>query len=492
MYLNINIKSPEVEIRESRLNSITGFGGTARELCDKSKGGRLCDKSRSFSQCLGCSSGNALCMLVMIQDAVVINHAPIGCSADFSDFNFTNRVGQRKRNLPLKNANLLSTNLEEKDMIYGGADKLEATIREAYERFSPKAIFVTASCASGIIGDDVSGVTDEVEKDLGIPVVYVPCEGFKSRIWTTGFDAAYHALIRKIVKPPVEKKKDLINVINFWGSDIFTDLFGKIGLKPNYIVPFTTVADLEKISEAAATVQVCATLGTYLAAALEQEYGVPEVKAPPAYGLKGTDEWFRELGRLTGKEKEVEELIKSERERITPELEELRQKLKGKKVYVTAGAAHGHSLLALLRELDLEIAGAAIFHHDPCYDNRDERSDALSHVVQTYGDIKNYNVCNKQVFELVNVLNRLKPDVFVARHGGLSVWGAKLGIPTFLMGDEQFGLGYQGILNYGNKILDALASKEFVENIAAHSELPYTDWWMEQDPYTFLEGDLNE
>jgi nitrogenase molybdenum-iron protein alpha chain len=487
--VSINIKSPEVVIRESRLGSITGFGGTAKELCDKSGAGkRLCDRKRSFSQCLGCGSGNALCQLVMIQDAVVINHAPIGCSADFSDFNFTNRVGQRKRNLPLKNANLLSTNLEEKDTIYGGGKKLEATIREAYKRFNPKAIFVTASCASGIIGDDISEVTDRLEEEIGIPVAYVSCEGFRSKIWTTGFDAAYHAILRKIVKPPVKKQEDLINVINFWGSDIFTELFGKLGLRPNYIVPFATIEQLEKISEATATVQICPTLGTYLAAGLEQEYGVVEVKAPPAYGLKGTDDWFRELGRITGKEKEVEELIKSERERIAPELEELRSKLKGIKAYITAGAAHGHSLLALLNELGVEIVGAAIFHHDPCYDNGDDNSDGLKHVVETYGDVPNFNVCNKQPFELVNVLNKVKPDVFIARHGGMSVWGAKLGIPTFLIGDEQFGLGYQGLLNYGYKILDALSTKEFVKNIAAHSELPYTDWWLEQSPYTFLGG----
>ena len=490
--MGINIKTPEVEIREVRLGSITGFGGTAKELCNKSSGKRLCDRSRSFSQCLGCSSGNALCMVVMIQDVVVINHAPIGCSADFSDFNFTNRVGQRKRDLPLKNANLLSTNLEERDMIYGGGAKLEATIREAVERFHPKAIFVTASCASGIIGDDISGITDALEEEIGIPVAYVPCEGFRSKIWTTGFDASYHAILRKIVKPAIEKKKDLVNVINFWGSDIFTDLFARIGLKPNYIVPFSTIEQLEKISEAAATVQICATLGTYLAAGLEQEFGVPEVKSPPAYGLKGTDEWFRELGRLTGKEAEVEVLIKEERARIEPELKELREKLKGVSVYVTAGAAHGHSLLALLSELGMDVVGAAIFHHDPCYDNGDERSDSLIHLVDTYGDVKNFNICNKQNYELVNMLNRLKPDIFVARHGGMSVWGAKLGIPTFLMGDEQFGLGYQGLINYGNKILDTLATKEFVETIAAHSSLPYTDWWLNQDPYTFLEEEADE
>jgi nitrogenase molybdenum-iron protein alpha chain len=484
--LSINIKSPEIKIRETRLGSITGFFGNASQLCEMSKGKRLCDRKHSFSQCLGCSSGNALCQLVMIQDAVVINHAPLGCSADFSDFNFTNRVGQRKRNFKLRNARLLSTNLEEKDTIYGGGEKLKTTIEEAFNRFNPKAIFITASCASGIIGDDIETIAEDAEKKFKIPVVYIPCEGFKSKMWTTGFDAAYHGIIRKIVKPPVKKQKDLINVINFWGSDIFTDLFGKIGLRPNYIVPFSTIEQLQKMSEAAATVQICPTLGTYLAAALEQEYGVQEVKAPPAYGIKGTDEWFRELGRITGKEAEVEELIKSEKEKIYPELEKLRSRLKGKRAYITAGAAHGHSLMALLEDLGMKIVGASIFHHDPCYDNGAEAAKSLDHAINTYGDIENFSVCDKQAYELVNSLNRLKPDIFVARHGGMSIWGAKLGIPTFLMGDEQFGLGYQGLINYGKKVLDVLETPEFVKNIAAHAKFPYTDWWFKQRPDTFL------
>ncbi|MGD0818909.1 MAG: nitrogenase component 1, partial [Methanomassiliicoccales archaeon] len=223
--MSINLKAPEVVVRETRLGSITGYEGTAKDLCDSSKGGRLCDRERSFSQCLGCSSLNALCQLLMIQDAAVINHGPIGCAADFAEFNFTNRVGQKKRGLPLRNGNVISTNLKEGDMVYGGGAKLESAIRETWTRFHPRAIFITTSCASGIIGDDVSGISDRLEKELGIPVISVTCEGFRSKLWTTGFDAAYHAILRKIVKPPKEKSKNLVNVINFWGTDVFTDLF---------------------------------------------------------------------------------------------------------------------------------------------------------------------------------------------------------------------------------------------------------------------------
>ncbi|CDM67471.1 nitrogenase [Clostridium bornimense] len=494
--MRINLEHPEVQKREERLNSISGFAGTARELCDKSNSGRLCDKKRSFSQCLGCSSGNAICQSIMIQDTVTINHAPLGCAGDFADFNFTNRVNRGFRNLEIKNCRAISTNLEEKDTIYGGGEKLRKTIELAYERYNPKAIFVTASCASGIIGDDIESITNEAEEKLGIPVAYISCEGFRSKLWTTGFDATFHGILRKVVKPPVKKQDDLINVINFWGSDIFTDLFKRLNLRPNYIVPFSTIEQLEKISEATATVQICPTLGTYLAAGLEQEYGVKEVKAPVPYGLKGTDNWFRELGKITGKEKEVEELIAKEKEKIAPKLKELREKLKGKRAYVTAGAAHGHSIIALLKELGLEVTGAGIFHHDPKYDcdggarNKccNGSTESLNHVVNTYGDVPNFHVCNKQAFELVNNLNRIKPDLLIARHGGVSVWGIKLGIPTLLVGDEQFGLGYQGIINYGEKILQILNTKEFSENIASHSLSPYSDWWLSQPANKFIGG----
>lgn len=486
----VNLKSSEVMIREIRLGSITGFEGTAGELVECAQAGKLKDSARSFSQCMGCSSGNAFCQLAMIRDAAVVNHAPVGCAGDFFGFNFTYRVEQARRNLPSVIGRYFNTNIEEKDTIYGAVQKLEQTIRAAYERVKPRAIFVTTSCASGIIGDDVEGVADQMTEELGIPVVACFCEGFRSKIWTTGFDSAYHSIVRSIVRPP-EKKSNKVNIINFWGSDVFSPLLNKLGYEAVYIVPFSTVAQLERISEAAATIQICPTLGTYLGAALEQVYGVPEIKAPPGYGIAATDAWHRELGRVLQREDEVEEIIRAEKARVLPLLEEYRAKLKGKTCYVTAGAAHGHALISLLNELGMEVMGAAIFHHDPIYDNEDLQSDMLAHSVRTYGDLPNYNVCNKQAYELTNILSRLRPDIMIARHGGMTLWGAKLGIPTLLIGDEQFSFGYQGLLNYAERILETLDNQEFVTNLAKHSTNPYTKWWMEQDPYAFLGGNTS-
>jgi nitrogenase molybdenum-iron protein alpha chain len=395
-----------------------------------------------------------------------------------------------ERNLPPVNGRYFNTNIEEKDTVFGAAQKLENTIRAVHQRVRPNAIFITTSCASGIIGDDVEGVANDLSAELGIPIVACFCEGFKSKIWTTGFDSAYHSLVRKIVKPPV-KKSNKVNIINFWGSHVFDELLNPLGYEADYIVPFSTVAQLEHISEAAATIQICPTLGTYIGAALEQVYGVPEIKSPPAYGIAGTDQWLRELGQVLDRQEEIEAVITREHERVLHQIREYRDKLQGKTVYLTAGAAHGHALIALLRELGMEVQGAAIFHHDPIYDNGNAASDALAHAVNTYGDVPNYNVCNKQAYELVNILNKVQPDIMIARHGGMTLWGAKLGIPTLLIGDEQFSFGYQGILNYAERILETLDNKEFVINLAKHSTMPYTRWWLEQNPFSFLRSDIS-
>ncbi|MDR2846283.1 MAG: hypothetical protein LBV63_03275 [Candidatus Methanoplasma sp.] len=482
----INLDTESVQVREARLGSITGFHGSAQDLIAQSRCG-IGDRSRSFSQCLGCSASNAACMVVLVQDASVISHGPVGCSACLHKYAFAYRVNSPHRGIsePTQRK-IYSTNLDESDTVFGGSQTLEESIREVYARDHPNAIFVLTSCATGIVGDDVEGVCVKVEKEIGIPVAPVFCEGFRSKVWTTGFDAGYHGILRKLVQPPEQRRDDLVNVINFWGKDIFSEWFGRLGVKPNYITPYSTVESLRRSSEAAASVLICSTLGSYMGAALEQVFGVPQVKAAPPYGIKQTDRWFRELGKVIGKETEVEAFLAEQKERYIPQIEEIRKVLSGKTAYITAGAAHGHSLISVLADLGMKPMGAAIFHHDPVYDDDDERSDALVLAVKDHGDVPNINICNKQEFELVNSLKRIKPDILLARHGGMTLWGTKLGIPSILIGDEHFSMGYEGLVKYGNLMIDTLDRDEFAKNLSKHAVNPYTEWWLEQDTCHFL------
>jgi nitrogenase molybdenum-iron protein alpha chain len=488
----VNLSLPAVQIREIRINSITGFHGGAEELVGCSRRG-LKDSQRSFTQCVGCATSKAACKTILVQDSAIISHGPVGCSSCFHRFDFTYQVNAPVRGVenPTQRK-IFSTDLTETEPVYGGSAKLERAIREVYERVGPKVIFVLTTCAAGIIGDDVESVCNEAEEELGIPIVAVFCEGFRTTVWTTGFDAGYHGIARKLIKPPRQRRDDLINVINFWGSDVFADWFAPFGAKPNYLTPFSTVESLAWSSEAAASVQICSTLGSYMGAALEQEFGVPELAAAPPYGIAQTDRWFLALGKLLGKEEIAERLIAEKKAEYLPQIEALKEKLRhvadGRALtaYVTGGAAHGHALLSVLGELGIDAIGAALFHHDPLYDNGDADSDQLAQRVHDYGDVPNFNVCNKQEFELVNFLNRLRPDLLIARHGGATLWGAKLGIPSLLMDDEHYSMGYEGLVRYGKRILETLENDEFVKNLEKHAVNPYSKWWLLQRPDTFL------
>lgn len=80
--MSINIKSIEAANRESRLNSITGYTGTVKDLVKKAQCGTLKNRERCFSQASNCSSGCAQGYLSSIVDAAIVNHGAIGCSAD--------------------------------------------------------------------------------------------------------------------------------------------------------------------------------------------------------------------------------------------------------------------------------------------------------------------------------------------------------------------------------------------------------------------------
>ncbi|MDR1564855.1 MAG: nitrogenase [Oscillospiraceae bacterium] len=485
--MSANLDLSSVEVRERRLKSIISYNGTAKDLSDKSKSKSLNIRERSYGQCSDCAQGCGQVISYTIRGAAVIEHSPIGCSAPAVSALGIN-VANKARGLPPQKTNVLSTNLTEKDTVYGGIEKLNATVREAKRRFDPTAIFVQSSCAAGIIGDDIESATTALQEELGIPVVPIFCEGFKSRIWSTGFDASFHGILRKIVKEPKKKQPDLVNVFNFEGSDTFTPLLAPLGLRVNYVVPLSDVHQLEELSEAACSTHICETLATYPANALEKYYGVPEVKAPPPFGVKWTDEWLRDIARITGKQDLVEDYIAREHERIKPELEAAKEKLKGLKFYIFAGDSYAHSIANMLLDLGVDLIGVTTLHHDQLTDGGEESIDSLGNLVNSHGDVPNFTVCNKQPYQVYKILTKLKPDVMIVRHMNMAVLGAKLGIPSINDGDVNISAGYDGLARLAERLYQASKAKKLFQNVAAHTQNPYSEWWLSQEDPFYFEG----
>ena len=198
---------PPVPPREDRLGSIIVAGGTAKDLVNQTRRGCLKNQERSFTQATFCQQWLAMFTLATIKDSVVIVHGPVGCIGSMSYINVFNRLGQIHRNGKPVSGHWISTNLLEKDTIYGGEEKLTEAIRSAEKRYHPGAIFVFTSCVSGIVGEDVGSTIEKIQPDIKATVIPVQCDGFRSKLWASGYDGSFHGVLNYLIREPVAKQQ---------------------------------------------------------------------------------------------------------------------------------------------------------------------------------------------------------------------------------------------------------------------------------------------
>ena len=487
-----NFSNANIAIRENRLGSITGFVGDLQTLVSKSEDGTLRNRERCFSQSSSCLSGCALNALAAIRNVAVVYHAPAGCTAMAS--NDAVKFGQiAARVNKTTNSVFVCTDLNEKDTVFGATKDLEAIIRHTYEAYKPDAIFVSTSCVSGVTGEDVDGVASNLDSELPIPVIPVHCEGFKSRIWASGFDISDHAVLQGIVQPPKQKRRT-INIKNFYESarpqitKIFNEVFDA---EPQFLYCNSTIEELSHLSEALATVCICGTLGTYLGNALEEKYGVPYVRTINHSGVTGFETWLRGIGDAIGKRAEAEAYIEKQRAIYLPQIEEVTKQLKGLKAVIGMGPGFTYEIARVLQEFGMAVEYALAWHYDYKYDNG-KVPPALEHLLEHSPKDMKVAVADQQNYEVLNILNHYQPDVYFSRHPGTTVWAIKQGFAAVFVADEYTVFGYEGTLSFAKLIRDTVTNRSFEKNLAARIKLPYTKWWYEQNADKFINAEAKK
>lgn len=484
-----NLNNSNVATREARIGSITGYIGSLKDLASQSECGTLKGCSRCFSQSSSCLSSCALGQLSAIRDIAIIHHGPAGCSVAAAGTYYLDKVMAKKRGVT-NDTVYVGTDMNENDTIFGSTNTLRNIILEVNKRYSPKAIFVSSSCATGIIGEDIDSIVDELKDEIQVPIVAVHCEGFKSRIWATGFDIADHAVLQSIVKPPREGvKSNKINFKNFYESarPEIIEMFKEFDLEPTFLYCNSTIEELSHISEAVATTCICGTLGNYLGNVLEEKYGVPYVRSINQCGIVGFEAWLREIGKVTGRSEKIEKYIQEQRAIYLPKIEEVKKELKGLRAVLGMGPGYTFEVSRVLDELGIEVVWALAWHYDKKYENGDVPP-SMKYLLDNNIDFE-ASVADQQNFEVMNILNKYQPDLYLSRHPGSTVWAIKNGTPSVYVADEYMIFGYKHTLEFAYSILDSIRNRSFEQNLAKRTKLPYTDWWYKQNVGEFLVQD---
>ena len=339
-----------IDILEARKPQIHETGGAALAMtCEK----QSLAGSVSQRACVFCGSR---VVLYPIADAVHLVHGPIGCAAYTWDIRGALSSGAELHRLSF------STDLEEKDVIYGGERKLYQCLTELIEHYRPKAAFVYSTCIVGLIGDDVQAVCRRVSDEQGIAVLPIECEGFKGTK-KDGYQAACEGLAKLIGTGPTENiSAQSINILgdfNLAGETwMIREYYERMGVEVVATITGDGRVDaIRRAHGAKLNLVQCAGSMIHLAKIMEEKYDIPFLRVSyfgiedMAKSLYGVAEHFNDEAML----RRTKELVHAEISAIMPELRRYRQALEGRRAAVyTGGAFKAFSLVRSLRTLGMK------------------------------------------------------------------------------------------------------------------------------------------
>ncbi|MDR0561357.1 MAG: nitrogenase [Spirochaetaceae bacterium] len=488
--------------REDRLQASIAFGGTCGQVktCKQAVSQGCTNlSSRRFTMTQGCQFTLSLAILNTLRNAVIIMHGPVGCGTCS-----TANIGQNKTFKQLRDPNSegliwISTNLGEADVIGGGEKKLREAVIYADREFRPETIIVANSCVPALIGDDIDTILTELQKETAAVIMPVHCEGFKTKLMATAYDAVYHGVLKKYVRPPDRnvplwepeekklresyRKSRNVNVLNV-GSMSRADevelrrLLEALGLNVTFIPCYAEPEDFQYALETSLNVSICGTHDDYFVGHLEEKYRIPFMVDTIPIGRRNTSVWLQKIAERFGLEQEAERLIEAENALLDEALEPYRKQLSGKRVYIAGGEVRILATAEVIQDLGMEVVGFKAHHYDRFVEPVFE---ALKNI-----DTVLFSVATNQPFEMSNILNRLKPDVLITHVGGNNI-AAKHGLPLFpLFGPAHNYCGYSGVFEIARRLNKTVRNFEFNRQIARNTALPFKKSWYEQEPFSYI------
>ncbi len=104
----------------------------------------------------------------------------------------------------------VSVTIDQHDITFGCAKKVEEAFAELMEEARPEAVFIVTTCVPEIIGDDFDAVADAMSERYGVPAMAVHTEHFKCENHMPGVERAITACFGLMER---QEKDGSVNVI---------------------------------------------------------------------------------------------------------------------------------------------------------------------------------------------------------------------------------------------------------------------------------------
>jgi nitrogenase molybdenum-cofactor synthesis protein NifE len=397
--------------------------------------------SVSQRACVFCGSR---VVLYPIADALHLIHGPIGCAAYTWDIRGALSSGPEIHRLSF------STDLREKDVVFGGEIKLYHSLTELIDRYTPKAAFVYSTCIVGVIGDDIDAVCITVSSEKRLPVIPVQAPGFIGSK-KDGYKIACEALAKLIGTSDRDVPTLSINILgdfNIAGELwLLLDYYRQMGIHVNTTITGDgRVDDIRNAHKASLNVVQCSGSMMHLAKIMKEKYGIPFMKVS-YFGIEDMSDALYEVAKFFKDDNlmaKAREIVRKEFGRLMPIIKEYREKLQGKKAAIYVGGSFkAISLIKALRLLGVQtvVVGSQTGTADE-YKIISELCDEGTIIVDDSNPI-----------ELSTFVKEKQADIFI---GGVKerpiAYKLGLGFCDHNHERKEALAGYEGMLNFAKEI----------------------------------------
>lgn len=371
----------------------------------------------------GCASNGAMTMSSNLKDAVILAHSPKSCT--YLSIQTISSAGRRtlfERGNILPSSlipNVLSTDMSETDMVFGGSENLLSKVKSVLNSKSPPpAIVIVSSCPSGIIGDDIDDALSLSTERTKI--VTVKAEGNLTGDYLQGMLMAYTSLAKQIIDRSVEKRERTVNIVfekvvarntemNFQRLKTFLSRMN-ISVNCRFLCN-TSYASLRDFCSAELNLLAYRDYtGKILKDFFIKEYGVSFFEKQFPIGFKETSDWLLALGKHFDASDEAKSIISENEIIYQNRMKLVRPKLEGKKLMIIT---YNHELDWILNaalDCGMKIVKICVLNF-----SQDEGFRSSLPEIDGIEVVENYDRDERS-----SDIKRLKPDIILSNYEPVS------------------------------------------------------------------------
>ncbi|MGA2493635.1 MAG: nitrogenase molybdenum-iron protein alpha chain [Roseiarcus sp.] len=378
-----------------------------------------------------------------IKDIVHVSHGPVGCG-QYSWGQRRNYVSGAVTGVNSWVAMQVTSNFQEKDIVFGGDKKLAKLIDEIESIFPlNRGISVMSECPVGLIGDDIEAVAKRKSAEIGKVIAPVRCEGFRGVSQSLGHHIANDVMRDYIVDKTADKPFDgtpydvlIVGDYNIggdaWASRI---LIEEMGLRViGQWSGDASVAEVERGAKAKLNLIHCYRSMNYICRHMEEKYGIPWIE----YNFFGPSQIEKSLRAIAA---QFDDTIKEGAERVIAKYRPLadavlaryKPRLEGKKIMLYVGGLRPRHISDAYGDLGMEVTATGYeFGHADDYQRTTEY---IKDGTLVYDDASE--------FELEKFIQNIRPDLVGS--GIKEKYGTqKLGVPFRQMHSWDYSGPYHG------------------------------------------------